>query len=258
LAIAKSFNRKIDFIILTVVKLIVMEFEAPIQTEYFRFTEPAKVGNCSIYTKNSKIWIFTKVNSSNEAKARDIAIQRIEKVCLSWAIRFDESLLFDESGVRRKTIDSYPPNFVFVMSKIGENDKKFLVKYVNSLENADPYVKKAIVYFERGLATKGSPNDSYFNFFKVLELISNKILNEECTKKKIDSNKKLATKEKIAHMCRVLDIDTDSPTVDNLVNVRNRDFDVSHAQVNTVRIKKEDLNNCMKLAKTVIMKYGHL
>ncbi len=247
--------------------MIIYEIEGPIETLHI-LKDPLKIGNCSIIQKDGKMWIHSIGESDDKLKAKEIALKRIRKACLCWSLIFNNQLIFNESNSRSSIIEQHDKLIVkrqglsmiisdaAISCEVKPEEINSLLALSKVFENADEYSLKAANYFERGLASKSKPDHSFLNFYKASELISNKLFKENIAEKTKKSNKpkqKITATEKMIYMCEVLGID--NSIVNKLVDIRNRGFDVGHAQVRIVQVEKEDLNNCMNLTKEVILKY---
>ena len=119
------------------------------------------------------MWMSTTVEANGEYEAKDLAIKNFKISSLAWSFILKESLAIEYSKMCNP--NGYSKKFTFnaeLAVEINDYTQKSIVDFSNNLKNADEYAKKATVYFQRGLATKGSPNDSYLNFYKVCELIA--------------------------------------------------------------------------------------
>ena len=129
------------------------------------------------------------------------------------------------------------------------------------LPEADQYAKKAVEYFIIGTKLPRWIREAFLNFFKTIELVSDRFLSdlEAELKRKIpdlerNEIKKLATRKRmILNACRILGIENVDENVKRLVKVRNS-FDVAHATVG-VAFRDEDLRPCRELARELILRY---
>ena len=55
------------------------------------------------------------------------------------------------------------------------------------------------------------------------------------------------------YMCYILGIN--NKVIDKLVDIRNNNFDVAHADLREIEVNNQDLEDCKNLAKQVIENY---
>lgn len=129
------------------------------------------------------------------------------------------------------------------------------------IQKKDLYSKKAIDYFVIGTKLNKWPRESFLNFFKAIELISDRFQHElkQWFKEKIpdlsdDELKHLSTtKRKIKTACEILNIKVVDKTVNKIVNIRHS-FDVAHPKIETA-FKDEFVDLCMELTRKMIIAY---
>ena len=112
------------------------------------------------------------------------------------------------------------------------------------LQKTDTFSKKAMDYFIIGTNLSRWPNEAFLNFFKVIELISDKFFSEF---------KRGTRKEKILNACSILGMEGVNEKVMKIVDIRNS-FDVAHPTLN-ISFKKDYVEPCRGLAREIIIRY---
>jgi hypothetical protein len=256
------------------VTMILCDITAPIET-YYILKEPFNVGDATILQNNGKMFISATGRGNGKGEARNDALDKIRKACLSWSLRMNESLRFDdfltkeiytENG-QRIGLASFSMNALLVKDTLNEVEISDIKHFSDTLKNSDEYGLKAATYFERALIISPYKNEAFLNFYKVSELIAQHITEPaESVLKKwfrklrdvVKMRRRITTKEKMIRMCEILKIDTSlSSKTGHLVDVRNR-YDVGHARLAEIEVSIHDFNDCRNLALEVILSYLRL
>ena len=128
-----------------------------------------------------------------------------------------------------------------------------------ALKDADNYGIKCAEYYERGIATKVWHSEAVLNFYKVCELIYDKIFveasEEEVMRRFSKQKEKVTMKEKMVLMCEKLDITGElKEKALSLPRIRSTK-DVGHARLHEAQPAREILNDSIQVAKEVVLKY---
>lgn len=244
--------------------------EGSISTRGILLKEPFKVGTCTIFQKKDRMYITVDVRAGDQADLEDIdklASIEVHKACLTVSLATERYFAFENfDHIAETTPSAKKPSHLQrfsvgakLVTPVQPSARKEITGIFKLLENADSHVYKAIDYFEKGLTLSRWKEDAFLNFFKAIELISNKYSKEAdpeeiraiCRKPK----KELTTKDRMLFMCQKLNIPLQwSSKVSELVHKRNEQ-DVAHAKLSTGKINTNDVYNCEATAKLTIVNY---
>jgi hypothetical protein len=177
----------------------------------------------------------------------------------------DEFLDFDETnitvvsdGIHSQSV-SFTIHALPVLNVLKSETEEEIMRAVQLLKNTDDYGIKCSEYYERGIATRSWHSESCLNFYKVCELIYEKILaetSEEAIIEKFNKVRETVTsKEKMVLMCESLGLIGElKEKALSLPKIRST-MDVGHARLNETPPTKEILDDFMIVAKTVVILY---
>jgi len=250
-------------------------FEGEIRGDFPK--EPIEIGGCKLEVVESeevgsRYVGSTRIEAESLEQADKIAEERFKGVfkALSIAVgrRFEFEILSAKEvtpqRLREKKIDVIYRTTIFPFGKPFEPNVLDEAKEIlHLLQKPDEYSKKALDYFTRGLTMRRWPSEAYLNFFKAIELISDKFIPE--LKKKLkgkikdleDSEfKRLATrKRRIENVLEIFNLNRQlKKDVRKLVKIRN-EFDVAHALIEEIKLNNKDVDSCMTMAKQIIISY---
>lgn len=242
-----------------------------VNTRGFVFKKPIKLGNCTISLDGDRMRIIIEVQASDEMELEDIeksVLSEAKKTCLILSMVTGRYFAFD-SLIR--VIETTPSaKEISMMQTIGMRGRvaipeletsllKEAVCISNLMQKMDPYVRKAVDYFERGMVLSKWNEDAFLNFFKAIELFSNMYFkgadSEEIHRIFGKPKRKLTTEEKMLFTFQKLKIPSRwKPTISELVKKRNKQ-DVAHAKLSTGSVNLADVDNCRILSKLLVVNY---
>jgi len=245
--------------------------EGVANTRGILFRAPFRVGDCTIFQKKNSMRIEIKVQKNDKSALEDIEkllLKDAARVCSSLSLATERYFAFQNFGYIRETTPSTKTlAFMQTLGRVSaklvvplkQSSRKNAVTIFELLEKADPYALRAIDYFEKGLTLIRWNEDAFLNFFKAVELISNKYFKQanpdEIRRIFSKSKKKLTTKDKVLFMCQKLNIPSKwSSKVELLVDIRNKQ-DVAHAKLRSGQIDEADVHDCRGVARLAIINY---
>lgn len=241
-----------------------MNVKAPIKSSYL-LKEPLEIGGCVISREKERMTVSTTVKAENEKSGKKIALDRIRKAILSWSLATEEFLDFDETNITVVSDSEHSQSVSFTihtlpgLTVLKSETEEEILKTCQLLKNTDDYGIKCSEYYERGIATRSWHSEAALNFYKVCELIYEKILaeaSEEAIVQRFNKTKeKITMKEKMVLLCESIGLTGElKENALSLPKIRSM-MDVGHARLNETPPTKEILDDFMRVAKTVVILY---
>jgi len=217
--------------------------------------------------KGSRYIATLKVDSNNLDNASKLAERKLERLLDVLSIATGHRFIFKmregfEVTKGRKNKEHmgmmhmrFPFSAGLTVDRVNE------AKEILDLRITDEHSKKAFQYILLGTALRRWPREAFLNFFKAIELISDRYapqLQEHFKEVIPDIQKRelkmlVNTRRRIEYTCKVLGLSELVEKISEIVRVRN-EYDVAHAALRE-EFKAEYMTTCWEVAKEFLKGY---
>lgn len=259
------------------------------------FEQDVIIDNIQFNTFDGKTYIETVVSGDSTEEARKVVLNKFEDVSSFLAFETDSKfklIITDVIQIVSKGERGYGESDILgIMSiprMITNQDIENINKLIKMNSELDKITKAALKYYERGIKIQEWNTESFINYFKVIELISNKYLDkakqeqEEENREKLDQNiskiiaeiksgqydRKIIIKSakeiynigKVGLRRRIelaaIDLGVEEFTEEDIKKlVRTRNEVSAHANSQSELIGDEELKMCKSFAKKILHGY---
>ena len=259
------------------------------------FEQDVIIDNIQFNAFDGKTYIETVVNGDSTEEARKVVLNKFEDVSSFLAFETDSKfklIITDVIQIVSKGERGYGESDILgIMSIpriITNQDIENINKLIKMNSELDKITKAALKYYERGIKIQEWNTESFINYFKVIELISNKYLDkakqeqEEENREKLDQNigkiiaeiksgqydRKIIIKSakeiynigKVGLRRRIelaaIDLGVEEFTEEDIKKlVRTRNEVSAHANSQSELIGDEELKMCKSFAKKILHGY---
>ena len=259
------------------------------------FEQDVIIDNIQFNAFDGKTYIETVVNGDSTEEARKVVLNKFEDVSSFLAFETDSKfklIITDVIQIVSKGERGYGESDILgIMSIpriITNQDIENINKLIKMNSELDKITKAALKYYERGIKIQEWNTESFINYFKVIELLSNKYLDkakqeqEEENREKLDQNiskiiaeiksgqydRKIIIKSakeiynigKVGLRRRIelaaIDLGVEEFTEEDIKKlVRTRNEVSAHANSQSELIGDEELKMCKSFAKKILHGY---
>ena len=259
------------------------------------FEQDVIIDNIQFNAFDGKTYIETVVNGDSTEEARKVVLNKFEDVSSFLAFETDSKfklIITDVIQIVSKGERGYGESDILgIMSIpriITNQDIENINKLIKMNSELDKITKAALKYYERGIKIQEWNTESFINYFKVIELLSNKYLDkakqeqEEENREKLDQNiskiiaeiksgqydRKIIIKSakeiynigKVGLRRRIelaaIDLGVEGFTEEDIKKlVRTRNEVSAHANSQSELIGDEELKMCKSFAKKILHGY---
>lgn len=259
------------------------------------FEQDVIIDNIQFNAFDGKIYIETVVNGDSTEEARKVVLNKFEDISSFLAFETDSKfklIITDVIQIVSKGERGYGESDILgimpIPRMITNQDIENINKLIKMNSELDKITKAALKYYERGIKIQEWNTESFINYFKVIELLSNKYLDkakqeqEEGNREKLDQNigkiiaeiksgqydRKIIIKSakeiynigKVGLRRRIelaaIDLGVEEITAEDINKlVRTRNEVSAHANSQSELIGDEELKMCKSFAKKILHGY---